>query len=57
MKQKFKLSIQKNFSSNYFFVCFIYAKSINSVERTKVYKSYLRQLNESKITGLKYEVY
>ena len=57
MKQKFKLSIQKNFCSNYFFVCFIYAKNINSVKRTKIYKSYLKQLNESKITGLQYEIY
>jgi len=57
MKQKFKLSIQKNFCNNYFFVCFIYAKNINTVKRTKIYKSYLKQLNESKITGLQYEVF
>ena len=52
---RYKINTKVSFGSQYFFRCFVYAKSIRGAKQTKLYKHYERQFDRGQLVGLEIE--
>ena len=53
--KRYKINTKVSFEHQYFFRCFVYAKSIRGAKQTKLYKHYLQEFNDGKLVGLEIE--
>lgn len=54
-KQRFKVSTKVSLNGAYYFSSFIYCKSLETINRTKSYKYYIKQLDKNLIKGVLFE--
>ena len=52
---RYRINTKVTYGNEFFFRCFIYAKSIRGAKQTKIYKHYKQQFDNGQLVGLEIE--